>query len=439
MNELEYWASPEPTIARVRADVYRDQRRETGHYQRLGDIERLASLGITATRYPVLWESVAPTHPSDRNYAWEDERLRELERFSIEPIVTLMHHGSGPSYTSLSDPAFPELFADYAEATARRYPHVARWTPLNEPLTTARFSTLYGVWYPNERSDAAFGRAIVNETLAYLLAVRRIRRIVPAARFMLTEDLQNFVAGDARARDYARHKHERSFLSIELAAGLVTPAHAMWEYLTRVCDISTRTLERIRRLAARPDVVGWNYYPNSERYLSTRPDGSFENRSLIDCLDVNLDPKPLLREASRRLNLPFAISEVHVHGTDRDRAHWLIERHGDVNVLRNEGVDIGAFGAWAAFGLVDWNSLLRERNDAIEDGLFACRPDGGVPELMLAGDVFRSFRRRSAVSVPGRGWWDRRDDYNITRPSVTPRATASVRLATPSLEKIAAT
>jgi len=405
--ELEYWASPEPTIARLGGDRYRDQRIETGHYARLDDIDRLAALGVTATRYPVLWESVAPQHPHERTYAWEDARLRRLERLGIEPIVTLLHHGSGPAYTDLTDAAFPELFADFAEATARRYPHVRRWTPINEPLTTARFSTLYGVWYPNARGDGAFGAAIVNEMLGYLLAVERIRRVVPGAQFMITEDLQNFVAADVGARAYAQHKRERSFLSVELACGAVTPAHPLWEYLTGRCAVPVAKLEHIRRLAAPPDLVGWNYYPNSERYLRTREDGTMDNLALLDCLPVPLDPKPLLREAGRRLDLPLVLSEVHVYGTDLERARWLLQRHADVVALRAEGVDVRAFGAWAAFGMVDWNSLLCEQQSCLEDGLFTCEPDGREPTLTAAGDVLRRLCRGSVAAIPSLGWWER--------------------------------
>ena len=32
----------------------------------------------------------------------------------------------------------------------------------NEPLTTARFSALYGAWYPHAKDDALFSRAVVN-------------------------------------------------------------------------------------------------------------------------------------------------------------------------------------------------------------------------------------------------------------------------------------
>ena len=46
-------------------------------------------------------------------------RARELRELGIGPIVGLLHHGSGPRYTSLLDPDFPEKFASYAGGVAR--------------------------------------------------------------------------------------------------------------------------------------------------------------------------------------------------------------------------------------------------------------------------------------------------------------------------------
>ena len=37
------------------------------------------------------------------------------------------------------------------------------WTPVNEPLTTARFSGLYGIWYPHASNEGAFWRALANQ------------------------------------------------------------------------------------------------------------------------------------------------------------------------------------------------------------------------------------------------------------------------------------
>ena len=179
---IELWAGVECTVARI-GDVYRDEIVMTGHETRLADLDRLAELGARAVRYPVLWERVA-----ERGWSWSDERLERIRALGMRPIVGLVHHGSGPRHTSLVDATFVTGLADFARSVAERYPWVRDFTPVNEPLTTARFSGLYGHWYPHGRDDATFSRALVHECAATARAMRAIRAITPDARLVQTED-----------------------------------------------------------------------------------------------------------------------------------------------------------------------------------------------------------------------------------------------------------
>ena len=255
------------------ATAYRDQLAETGHALRESDLDLLAGLGVSATRYPVLFERVAAVGPDRLELGWAARRLARLHELRIEPIVTLLHHGNGPAYTNVLDADFPELFARYAAGVARAFPWIDRWTPINEPLTTARFSALYGYWFPGCSDDASFGRFIAHEALAMLLAMEAIAEVNPSARFVVTEDLQSFTALDRSVERYVEHKRERMYLSLELVMGRVRPGHALYRYLTESCGIGP-LLERIARHARPPDLVGWNYYPNSERALGRHPDGA---------------------------------------------------------------------------------------------------------------------------------------------------------------------
>jgi dTDP-4-dehydrorhamnose reductase len=142
---LELWAGPECTVNRIGGE-YVDQLELSGHSHRLTDLDLLADLGVGTVRYPVLWERVAPDGLERADWSWPDERLERLRALGIRPVVGLVHHGSGPRDMSLLDPRFPERLAAYARAVAERYPWVDAYTPVNEPLTTARFSALYGHW-----------------------------------------------------------------------------------------------------------------------------------------------------------------------------------------------------------------------------------------------------------------------------------------------------
>src|SRR4051812_21725351 len=144
-SPLEVWGGIEPTVNRV-GDTYFNQLERSGHADRLSDLDRFAGLGLRALRYPVLWERTAPDGLLSADWTWPDKRLAHLRELGVRPIVGLVHHGSGPRSTSLVDPSFPTGLAGYARAVAERYPWVEDYTPVNEPLTTARFSGLYGVW-----------------------------------------------------------------------------------------------------------------------------------------------------------------------------------------------------------------------------------------------------------------------------------------------------
>src|SRR5919109_4670988 len=94
---LELWGGIECTRNRV-GEHYFDQLVWSGHDRRPDDLDRIAALGIRALRYPVLWECAAPEKPEDLNWSWADERLGRLRCLGIRPIISLVHHGSGPPY-----------------------------------------------------------------------------------------------------------------------------------------------------------------------------------------------------------------------------------------------------------------------------------------------------------------------------------------------------
>ncbi len=417
LTPLEIWASPEPTVARIDAATVRDQLAETGHGARARDLDLLASLGIHASRTPVLWEHEAHL----AHYAARAERLHDL---GVEPIVTLLHHGSGPAHTSLVDSSFPLLLADYAERVARALPWVRRWTPVNEPLTTARFSALYGVWYPNAHDDRAFGRAIVNETLGTQLAMERIRAIVPGAELVLTEDLQRFTAADDAVAPYAEFLRDRVFLSAELLAGRVVEGHPLYDFLIERCGIAPGELREVALHAMPPDLVAFNHYPHSERYLFTAHDGSIGD---VPAVYIDGEPPlragPLLRAAAQRLQMPLALGEVHVHASAPERVRWLAQHAADVYEARDAGIDIRAIGAWAAFGMVDWHSLLRRRDGVSEDGVFTFAGRDGVPERTAVADAVATLARGEHLCANGTpGWWEQPERIRSTRELLAMRA-----------------
>ena len=425
---IELWGGLECTVNRI-GDRYFDQVRRSGHQDRLADLDLFASLGLDAIRYPVLWERVAPNGLADADWSWTDERLLELRERGIRPIAGLLHHGSGPADTSLLDPAFPRRFTAYAAAVARRYPWLRDYTPVNEPLTTARFSALYGHWHPHARDDRSFVAALVNQIEATALAMREIRRENPEARLVQTEDAGRTYSTAALARQ-ARFENDRRWLTFDLLAGRVTAAHPLRAWLERA-GASPATLDWLCEYPCPPSVVGLNYYLTSDRYLDERveryPVHTHGGNGLQRYADIEAVRAPaaglaghqrVLQDAWDRYGLPVAITEAHAGCTREDQVRWLAEAWSGAQAASDAGVDARAVTAWALLGSFDWNSLLVRDDGVYEPGVFDLRSAPPRPTAVAA--LVRSLAGgvSSAPFASERGWWRRSDRFTHAQPGV---------------------
>jgi dTDP-4-dehydrorhamnose reductase len=239
--------------------------------------------------------------------------------------------------------------------------------------------------------------------------MERIRAVDPAAQLVVTEDLQRFTAADPGVAHYVGFLRERAFLSIELLSGRVSGDHPLFVFLTERCAVSARELRTIAARAAPPDLVAFNHYPHSERYISSDAAGAVTD---VPAVYVDGEPLlragPLLRAAARRLKLPLALGEVHVDAPAPERVRWLGQHVADVQALRADGVDVRAVGVWAAFGMVDWHSLLRERTRAVEDGIYTFAGPHGVPQPTALTAAVSGLARGERIDDRGvHGWWER--------------------------------
>src|SRR6478672_4008150 len=91
----EIWGGMEATINRV-GNTFRDQLFLSGHYERPSDLEQFAELGFRKMRFPVLWEKHQPKEDHAINWDWATVSLDQLKEKGIDPIIGLVHHGSGP-------------------------------------------------------------------------------------------------------------------------------------------------------------------------------------------------------------------------------------------------------------------------------------------------------------------------------------------------------
>lgn len=419
---LEMWAGVECTINRV-GDRYRDQLDEVGHYVRAeADADRIADLGVGTVRWPILWER---HQASPHQWALTDRVLARFRARGVRVIAGLVHHGGGPSHTQLLDPAFPDGLARFARTVAERYPWIDAWTPVNEPLTTARFSGLYGVWYPHATNDRAFVTALIHQVLATQLAMQAIRRVSPDARLVATEDL-GYTHSNALLRYQAAFENERRWLSWDLLLGHVQRGHALWSYLCRSAPVR-RQLDRIADQATDcgvlPSLLGVNHYVTSERFLDealpfypTRAHGGNRWHRYADVEAVRvlrdgpLGPARLLQQAWERYRVPLAITEAHLACTREQQMRWLDDMWRAAQDARASGVKVCAVTAWALLGAFDWRSLLTRHEGAYESGAWDIRAP--EPRATAMVPMIRALATTGTYTHPaldGDGWWTRPD------------------------------
>lgn len=414
-SQLALWGGVEATVNRV-GDRYFSQMAQNGHDKRIADLDRFAALGISALRYPVLWELIAPDGLQRADWSWPDERLPALRALGVTPIAGLLHHGSGPRGTSLLDPGFPGKLAAYAGAVARRYPWIEYYTPVNEPCTTARFSALYGLWYPHRQSDRDFVRALLNQCQAVLLSMRAIRAVNPAARLVQTDDLGKTYSTPPLALQ-ARFYNQRRWLTWDLLCGMVGPGHALWGYLTRH-GASAEELDYFRRHPCPPDIIGINYYITSERWLDHRrehyPAGAIGPEGYADIVAARAlalpapGIGPLLEEAWQRYGLPLAVTEAHIDARRDDHLRWLLEIWQGAQQARRRGIDVRAVTVWSLLGAYDWNCLLLENKGYYETGPYDLRsPQPRPTAVATLMQELASGRAPSSPVFQGLGWWRR--------------------------------
>lgn len=414
---MELWGGIECTINRIGND-YHDQLALSGHYLRPDDAMDFAALGIKAIRYPILWERHQPTPTKIIDWDFTAKNISVFKKMGVEVIAGLVHHGSGPAFVNILDEGFITGLASYAGEVAARFPWISHYTPVNEPLTTARFCGLYGLWHPHKNDDASFLRILINECRATVMAMKAIREINPMAKLVQTEDIGKVHSTDKLAYQ-AEFENARRWLSFDLLNGKVDAGHDLYGYLLEN-GIAKTELDEIQRDSCPPDILGANYYVTSERYLDEKLNhypaiahGGNGHDSYVDIEavrsgSVKMDgPENIFEQVWMRYQIPIAITEVHLHCGREDQIRWLKFIWEAAEKLNNRGVDVVSVTLWSLLGAYGWNSLLTGNFDQYEAGAFDVQ--SGLPRETAIGRMARQLAKGESDYHPvlqGKGWWD---------------------------------
>ena len=332
-------------------DVRVDEMEKCAHYQRWQeDFHLVKDLGLQYLRYgPPYYRA----HCAPGRYDWSfcDPSFAELRRLRIQPIADLCHFGVPDWAGNFQNPDWPQLFAEYAGAFARRYPWVRFYTPVNEIFVNATFSGKYGWWNERLSSDRGFVTALKHLAKANLLAEAAILKEQPAAIFIQSESSEYFHPADPAALARAARYNHMRFLSLDLSYGHDVRG-VMYEFL--MDNGFSREeyhwfLEQARRL--RPYcVMGNDYYVTNEHLVPEK--GPLRGSGEVFGYYV------ITRQYYERYHLPVMHTETNLGDAEKAPA-WLWKEWANMVRLKEDGVPVLGFTWYSLTDQVDWDSALR--------------------------------------------------------------------------------
>ncbi|RYH05026.1 MAG: glycosyl hydrolase family protein [Alphaproteobacteria bacterium] len=344
--------------------IRRDQMAECGHYDRWReDLALVKQIGCGVLRYgPQLHTTLRG--PGLHDWAFADESFAEVRRLGILPIVDLCHFGVPDWIGDFQNPDFPELFADYAEAFARRFPWVQLYTPVNEMFITAVFSAKYGWWNEQRHDDRSYVTAIKHIVRANVLAMQAILRVRPDAIFIQSESTEQFHPECPLALPHAEHRNAERFLTLDLNYGRRV-CSSMYEYL--LDNGMTRAEYHFfqRQDLRRHCIMGNDWYVTNEHLIGA--DGHSRWAGEVFGYDT------VTRDYHARYGLPVMHTETNMdEGPNGDESErWLWKQWSGLMRLRRDGVPILGFTWYSLTDQIDWNSALRDRAGIVNPrGLF---------------------------------------------------------------------
>lgn len=358
------------------------------------DLATAAALA-TGLRYGVSWPLV---HVAPGRFDWSvlDERLDVAVReHGLTVLADLVHYGT-PTWLdgSFADERFPEALAEFAAAFAERYRGVVdHITPLNEPLTTASFCGLRGVWPPALTGWDGWSTVTTGIARGVQRAIAAVRTANPDAVIVHVEASAIYETADPALAEEAELLRALSTLPTDLILGRVGEEHPLHPWLIGN-GVPAAHLAELGAGAPVIDIMGVNYYPDLTPRILERVDGTVRQIT-ANRWDAGL--RAVLRAWQARYGLPMVVTETSIEGTERVRREWLEAATDTVRELHRDGVDVRGLTWWPLLDFVDWSFASGGRN--VEE--FVLRPesasDATAETFAPTGQGITPFLRRMGL------------------------------------------
>jgi len=375
-------------------DMGVDELTWTRHRERWREDLALArDTGADAVRYGITWPEIEVA-PGRYRWGAVDLVVDEFERLGLEPIWDLVHFGV-PAHLAggFLDPAFPNAFAAYAGAFAARYRgRVRKLTPLNEPYITTYFRAGKAIWPPHLPGNEGFARLLHPIVVGLRRAIRAIDAAAPETEIWLNDGADTFHTDEPGLQQEAAFRTLQRYAAFDLLLGgpAAGETHA---WLARAGFPEADLVDE----PVRVDVIGLDYYPQTEHVLSRGHDGATLQGTAPP--EVRAGVHAACRAFFERYGRPLFVAESSASGDDETRRAWIDWNVRELRAAHAAGVPVVGYTWWPLFDHVDWDSLLMDLKGSVcPAGLYHLRP---TTADRAPTDAASAFREAAAAGFPG--------------------------------------
>jgi beta-glucosidase/6-phospho-beta-glucosidase/beta-galactosidase len=374
-NPNFYWGIGIENCWMAQTDPARDGNRrlldvflQMQHYDKWkADLDLLPSTGVNCIRYSVPWYKAEPK-PGVYDWSWIYKPVEYLvNTLKIIPIMDLIHYGT-PVWMpdGVADERFPEAIARYAGAMAAHFQGlVNHYSPHNEPQLTCMFCGLTGRWPPYNKSVEGWVKVGLAAGKGMVLEMGAIRAAVPDAVIVSVDPWMNGVVDQfiQIPREDPRWQ-EVSMASAcypaSLAYGKISLDHPFVAFLEKN-GAKAGDLTWFERNARKPDLLGYNFYPDFAYGWDERPDHRSNDYTKGGTVPL---PKaaaaaaalltPGIIQAQHYFDLPVYLTETSAGQSDEARVAYIHALGDWVSELHRQGIPLRGVNWWPLFDTIQW-------------------------------------------------------------------------------------
>ena len=346
----------DPWVLHDGALVRVDELAHSRHLERMElDLADVAGLGVDVWRYGMPWRL---TEPEPGVYDWSlwDRALDACDRHGLRPVIDLCHFGLPDHLDGFCDPAWIDAFGRYVDAFLARYPEPRWFTPVNEPVITASFSALLGMWNDRRTSIDDYLVALAHVSLANLEALARVR----ADRDGWWIGAEGFSADLHDPDDEAGAQGATDARDLQWAVWDLHLGHEPRGTAARIAQVvDPAILSRIEALQGTvPDdriVAGHDFYPVSVSLHGTRAERPLGLAERVAAYEATA------RDWYARYRVPFWVSETsNLSLPVADGPTWLATLVDALDRMAADGLPVRGICWYSRGDQYDWDTALLE-------------------------------------------------------------------------------